>query len=272
VNLSSSYDLNGWKAVVVGSILGLLGLACLTYGLGNLDELGPSDRVPLALVIGVAGGMSLLLSTMLLTYGLRKGPAPGWVHQVSVWMLLVILAGGGIFLTASGVLNLFSGPGPTRSSPGEAIGHFLCGLWALYLAIIGLWTLRKEAQNRKQSANEAEGSGGCSSQKKPSQGPAAPPGNATPILKFAYIGQLSPQVWPSQRARSRAADRVARGFLERCGDWIVLPLEVELDNRDGSIEIKCDTRGAEREDLQQVVAMLIGQEEASPKRWWHLWK
>lgn len=256
----------------MGCILGLLGFACLTYGLGNLDELGPSDRLPLAMVIGVAGGMSLLLSTMLLTCGLRKGPAPGWVGQVSVWMLLVFFAGSGVFLTASGVINLFSESGSTRSSPGEAIGLFFYGLWTLYLVIIGLGTLRKEARNRKKRANEAEVSGGCSSQKEPSQELAASPENSAPIFKFTYLGQLSLQVWPSHRARMRAADRIAREFLERCGDRIADPLQVELDSRDGSIEIKCDTRSAELEGLQQVVAMLIGQEEASPKRWWHFWK
>jgi hypothetical protein len=139
VNLFSAYSLNGWKAAVVGSILGLLGLACLTYGLGNLQELDPSDRLPLALVIGVAGGMSLLLSTMLLTCGLRKGPAPRWVRMGSYWMLVVFFAGGGIFLTVSGVIDLFSGPGPTRSSPREAIGCLFWGLLSLYIVIIGLW-------------------------------------------------------------------------------------------------------------------------------------
>ena len=278
MNLLSSYNLNGWKAVVVGSVLGLLGLACLTFGLGKLQELDPCDRLPLALLIGVASGMSLLLSTMLLTCGLRKGPAPRWVHLVSVWMLVVFFAGVGIFLTASGVIDLFSGPDPNRSSQIEEIrylfyGLLFLGLWTLYAVIIGPWlgTFRKGARDRKKSANEAEGSCGCSSLKEPSQEPAARPGNSAPIFKFTYLGQLSPQVWPSQRARRRAADRVAREFLERYRDRISGPLQVELDNRDGAIEIKCDTRGAELDDLQKVVAMLILKEEASPKQWWHLW-
>ena len=141
MNLFSSYSLTGWKAVVVGSILGLLGIACLTYGLGNLQELNPGDRLPLVLVIGVAGGTSLLLSTMLLTCGLRKGPAPRWVDMGSFWMLAVFFAGGGIFLTASCVIDLFSGPGPSRSSPleVEVIGHLLRGLFALYVDIIALY-------------------------------------------------------------------------------------------------------------------------------------
>ena len=60
--------------------------------------------------------------------------------------------------------------------------------------------------------------------------------------------------------------------MEQCGDRIVLPLEVELDHRDGSFEIRCETRGAKLDDLQQMVAMLIRKEEASPKQWWQLWK